>query len=104
MSVSNLDSRKAEAAIAAFVERNKGDANGWLLNMGYAISGTTQWLNLQKSSGRFHMYPSVRQETDAVRLNVRWRTAKRRTRYFMADSLIAAKKRIWRDWTSHLGG
>ena len=103
MSVANLDSRKAEAAIAAFVARNKGDANAWLLQMGYAISGTTQWLNLQKSRGHFHMHPSVRPETDAVRLNVNWRTARPRTRRFMAKSLLVAKRRIWRDWTSQIG-
>ena len=98
---SNLDSRKAEAAIGAFVDRNKGAAGDWLLQMGYAISGNTGWLNQRKSKGHINVYPSVRREGDGVRLTVNWRTAGRRVRRQTAKSLRVAQRKTWTAWTNN---
>ena len=43
-----LDSRRAQQAISRWVDKKTGDADAWLLNMGYAISGMTRWLNVRK--------------------------------------------------------
>ena len=71
--------------------------------MGYAISGTTGWLNRAKSGGHIKVQPSVRRTADdEVLLRVRWRTARKRARRHTAKSLLVAKRHIWNRWTSGL--
>ena len=103
MSVSNLDSRKAEAAIERWVGDKRGEAVDWLQHMGYGISGTVGWLNTRKSGGHINAYPSVRRDGDSVRLAIRWRSAGRRVRRLSAKSLLVAKRHVWRRWTAQLG-
>ena len=90
------------AAVTKFVDEAGIDAIDWLENMGYAISGNTQWLNRRQTKGRLNIYPSVRKTPDGVRLNITWRKANRGTRRLVAKNLIVAKRHVWNRWTSQL--
>ena len=93
---------KARAATEAFVSDAAVEAHDWLMSMGYAISGNTQWLNRHQTDGRLNIYPSVRKRPDGVRLNITWRKANRGTRRLVAKNLIVAKRHIWGAWTADL--
>lgn len=95
------DARVREA-VAKFVDETGIDAHEWLMKMGYAISGNTQWLNRRQTKGRLNIYPSVRKQPDGVRLDIRWRKANRGTRRLVAKNLSVAKRHTWTKWTSQL--
>ena len=59
---------RVTAAVEQFIDEAKTESNDWLKNMGYAISGTAGSRIRQKTNNRLHMYPSVRQIGNDVRL------------------------------------
>ena len=93
---------RVKEAVTRLVDETGTEAHDWLMSMGYAISGNTQWLNQQATGGRLNIYPSVRKTPEGVRLNVTWRKANRGTRRLVAKSLIVAKRHIWDRWTAQL--
>ena len=93
---------KVAAATDEFVADVKVEAHGWLMNMGYAISGNTEWLNKRQTHGGLHVYPSVRKMPEGVRLQIKWRKANRGTRRIVAKNLIVAKRAQWAWWTRQL--
>ena len=96
-----LDSRLAEKAIERWSGERREAADAWLLNMGFAISGMTRWLNVRKISPRVGVFPSVaRTGADEVRLRIKWRRANRGLRKLVARSLRLAKRRTWSEWTA----
>ena len=93
---------KVRESTDAFVEDTKSEAHDWLMNMGYAISGNTQWLNRHQTDGRLNIYPSVRKRPEGVLLNIKWRRANRGTRRLVAKNLLTAKRAQWAWWTRQL--
>ena len=102
ISMSLQGDARVRSEVKRFAEESKAEAHDWLMNMGYAISGNTQWLNQQKTRGRLNVYPSVRKVPGGVRLNVKWRRANRATRRLVAKNLNVAKRHIWGRWTAQL--
>ena len=93
---------KVSAATEAFVAVASAEAHDWLMNMGYAISGNTQWLNRRQTRGGLNIYPSVRKRPEGVKLQIKWRKANRGTRRLVAKNLIVAKRAQWDWWTRQL--
>ena len=89
--------KRVTAAIEEFVEEAKIETSGRLKNMGYAISGTTESLNRRYTADRLHMYPSVRQIGDDVRLRIQFKRANAGARKIARRSLSAASRYIWTD-------
>ena len=94
---------RVNAAASRFVEDSSAQAHEWLMNMGYAISGTTQSLNQQATGGSLNVYQSVRKVPGGVKLQVKWKRANRGTRRLVAKNLGLAKNSIWSRWTGGLG-
>ena len=93
---------KVPAVTEEFIADVKAEAHDWLMNMGYAISGNTQWLNSYRTDYRLNVYPSVRKLPDGVRLQIKWRKANRGTRRLVAKNMLAAKRAQWDWWTRQL--
>ena len=93
---------RARRAVSQFVDDTGAEAHEWLLNMGYAISGNTQWLNQQATGGRLNVYPSVRKTPDGVRLQIKFRRANSGTRRLVVKGLSGARRHIWDTWTAQL--
>ena len=93
---------RVNAAAQRFVDDAGPEAHEWLMSMGYAISGNTQWLNRHATGGRLNIYPSVRKQPGGVRLNITWRKANRGTRRIVAKSFTVAQRHIWTRWTAKL--
>ena len=102
ISMSLKGEKKVAAATEEFIAESAVEAHDWLMNMGYAISGNTQWLNRHQTDGRLNVYPSVRKMTDGVKLQIKWRKANRGTRRLVAKNLSAAKRAQWNWWTRQL--
>ena len=93
---------KVAPATEAFVSDTKVEAHDWLMNMGYAISGNTQWLNRRQTRGGLNIYPSVRKRPEGVLLQIKWRKAHRGTRRLVAKNMLTAKRAQWAWWTRQL--
>ena len=93
---------RIKAAVGQFVDDTGVEAHDWLMSMGYAISGNTQWLNRRQTGGRLNVYPSVRKRPEGVRLQIKFRRANRGTRRIVAKSLSGARRHIWDRWTANL--
>ena len=102
ISMSMEGDARVQAAVIRLVDEAGVDAHDWLMSMGYAISGNTQWLNRNQTGGRLNVYPSVRKTPEGVRLNITWRRANRGTRRIVAKNLRVAKRHIWGAWTADL--
>ena len=95
--------KKVRAAVEQFVEEAKTESSDWLRDMGYAISGTAGSRLRQRTNNQLHMYPSVRQIGDDVRLQIKFKKAKAGARKLARRSLSAASRHIWNRWTGGLG-
>ena len=102
ISMSLSGEKRVTAALEEFVEEAKTESADWLTNMGYAISGTTESLNRQKTDGRLTMYPSVRRVGDNVKLQIKFKTANAGARKIARRSLAGASRYIWARWTGGL--
>ena len=95
--------KKVRAAVEEFVEEAKTESSDWLTNMGYAISGTAGSRIRKRTNNQLHMYPSVRQIGDDVRLRIKFKRANKGQRTLARRSLSEASSYIWRRWTGGLG-
>ena len=93
---------RVTAAVDRCVDEARGEARGWLKDMGYAMSGTAGSRIRQKTANRLHMYPSVRQIGDDVRLHIQFNTSKLGARKLARRSLAEATRSIWNRWTAQL--
>ena len=69
---------KIAAAVDEFIEEAKVESSVWLKNAGYAISGTAGSRIRARTRNRLHMYPSVRQIGDDVRLQIKFKKSQAR--------------------------
>ena len=102
ISMSLEGEKKVAAAIEEFVEEAHTESSDWLKNMGYAISGTAQSRLRARTRNQLHMYPSVRQIGDDVRLRIRFTKATAGQRKLARRSLSEASRHIWNRWTGGL--
>ena len=56
--------------------------------------------HVRKIGRRVGVFPSVRKQTDSVRLHIKWSRANRGLRRKVAKNLLVAKRRIWSSWTA----
>ena len=89
---------KVAAAVEQFIDEAKVESADWLKNAGYAISGTAGARIRSKTHNRLHMYPSVRQIGDGVRLQIRFNKATPGARKLARRSLSEAARHIWSKW------
>ena len=89
---------KIAAAVDEFIEEAKVESSVWLKNAGYAISGTAGSRIRARTRNRLHMYPSVRQIGDDVRLQIKFKKSKPGARKLARRSLAEASNHIWAKW------
>lgn len=87
-------------ALVAFVERHAAASRARLLAAGKAISKETGRANAARTGGKVQVGPSVRSigNGDAVRLTVKWRTARTWTRRLVERNLRKSARKVWSTW------